>query len=550
MDQPTGSPNQSILDLRLAGSWSGDEPGWSERRVRRWLRYFLVLGIALRLVRYGLKHPLWSDEAFLSFNILNRDFSDLMKPLDYQQVCPLLFLWAEKATSLVLGFSEWSLRLIPTMASIASLFLFRHVAGRLLKGQALVLAVAFLAVAFTPIRHGGEVKPYATDFLVALGLIALAVEWLRNQASSASLWGLAAFGPLAVGLSNPAIFLAASIGLVLALPVLKTRSHNAIVPFVLFGLFSAGTFLWLSRVVNAPQSAKVMDWMKVYWAGAFPPKSLDRLIVWLARTHTSQMFAYPGGGDRGASTLTTVLFLAAIAAYWRRGSKTILALFLVPFAFGLIAASLGRYPYGGSARTMQYVAPAILLMGGLGAAVALARLPRLKWRNRGSHIVLTILLVVGVGMIAWDVVHPYKIVFDQTSRNHARRIWKEESDGAELLCAKTDLQLPLDELAWQGNRAAMYLCNQAIYSKRPWIGPAKRFDLVSESHPLRIVVFRETETDRAVLSCWLSDHGKRFEHRSRRERVINQDAILGKVSFEEVYVIYEFVPRRVGERRS
>ena len=160
-----------------------------------YLRIFIVLGISMRLLRFGLKHPLWSDEAFLTFNLISRDFEQLTHPLDYQQVCPLLFLWAEKAIGQAIGFSEWSLRLLPTIASIASLFLFRHVAGRLLRGLALVIAVAFLAIAFTPIRHAGEIKPYATDFLVALGLIALAVEWLRTPESNGLFMGAGGAGP-------------------------------------------------------------------------------------------------------------------------------------------------------------------------------------------------------------------------------------------------------------------------------------------------------------------------------------------------------------------
>src|SRR6185437_13700660 len=196
-------PPPPTVDLRLAGPWAGAEPGWTDRCVWAWLGAFMALGVALRLVRFGLTYPLWRDEAYLAWNVLDRDFAGLTRPLDYQQVCPLLFLWAEKAVSLALGFNECSLRLLPTAASVASLVLFRHVAGRLLKGVALVAAVAFLAVGYTPIRHGGEVKPYATDFLVALGLIALAVEWLRTPDRTGFLWALAALGPLAVGVSNP-----------------------------------------------------------------------------------------------------------------------------------------------------------------------------------------------------------------------------------------------------------------------------------------------------------------------------------------------------------
>ena len=429
----TTLPN--LGSIQLSGSRTGDEPDWSDDRVETWVRRFLVLGAVMRLVRFGLVYPLWRDEAYVVSNLLDRDFLGLMKPLDYQQVCPLLFLWAEKAIGMVLGYSEWSLRLLSTIASIASLILFRHVAGRLLRGVALIIAVGILAIGYTPIRHGGEIKPYATDFLMALVLIALAVEWLRRPDRTGFLWSLAALGPVAIGISNPSIFVAASMGLVLTIPVLRTRSSRKIAPLVVFGIASGGTFLMLYRWVNASQSASVMEWMRIYWAGAFPPRSFVPMLVWLARVHTSQMFAYPAGGDLGASTLTTTLVLVAITAYLRRGSKTILVLMLMPFALGLLAAFMGRYPYGGSARTMQYVAPAIIMMAGLGAAVLLSRVPRPGWRSRLPPLIMRGLLAIGLAMIAWDVTHPYKLPLDRSARDFARRFWVEESRGAELLCA-------------------------------------------------------------------------------------------------------------------
>jgi hypothetical protein len=357
---------------------------------------------------------------------------------------------------------------------------------------------------------------------------------------------LAALGPPAVGISYPAIFVAASVGLVLAIPVLETRSPRAIAPFALFGIASVATFLVLHRWVAASQSASVMPWMRIYWAGAFPPRSPLPLLGWIARVHTSQMFAYPAGGDLGASTLTTGLVVAAITAYVRRGSKTVLALLLTPFALGLIAASLGRYPYGGSARTMQYVAPAIISMAGLGAAVLLARLPRPGWRERSPRLVLCGLLAIGLGMMGWDATHPYKIPSDQSSRDYARRFWAEESSGAELLCARTDLRLPLDPLGWQGERASLYLCHQAIYSDRHRAKAPPRLDRVSQVHPLRVVVFGEVPRDVPALSRWMGENADRYELRSRRERVLKRGLFRGKASNDDRYVVYEFVPRRVA----
>ena len=56
---------------------------------------------------------------------------------------------------------------------------------------------------------------------------------------------------------------------------------------------------------------------------------------------------------------------------------------------------------------MQYVAPSIIVMAGLGAAVLLARLPRPGWRAAAPGWVLCGLAAVGLGMMAWDVTHPY-----------------------------------------------------------------------------------------------------------------------------------------------
>ena len=270
------------------------------------------------------------------------------------------------------------------------------------------------------------------------------------------------------------------------------------------------------------------------------------LLGWLVRVHTSQMLAYPAGGDHGASTLTTGLVAAAIAAYLRRGSRTVLALLLTPFALGLIAAALGRYPYGGSARTMQYVAPSIILMAGLGAAVLIARLPRARWRKRSPRWALAAMVAVGLGMMAWDVTHPFKHPFFRGSRDLARRIWAEESAGAELLCARADLRLPLDPLRWHADRAVMYRCYQAIYSERHRAQAPPHLNRVSPTHPLRVVVFNETPGDATAVSRWIGANASRYELRARREHILNQKLCLGKRVFSDRYVIYELVPTGAG----
>ena len=95
------------------------------------------LGVLVRLVRYLVVYPIWHDEAFLAVNFLDRGYLDLLRPLDYMQVSPILFLWIELTVVRWLGFCEWSLRLFPAICGLAGVFLFRHVAARLVHGMAL-----------------------------------------------------------------------------------------------------------------------------------------------------------------------------------------------------------------------------------------------------------------------------------------------------------------------------------------------------------------------------------------------------------------------------
>ena len=177
---------------------------------------FIALGIVVRLIRYLLCLPLWPDEAFLAHNYLDRGYLDLTKPLDYIQIAPLLYLWVQETFVKVFGFSEYSLRLYCLLCGIGSLFLFRHLAGRLLQGTAFVVAVATFAVAYPLIRHSAEAKPYGSDVFVTLVLLTLTVEWCRNPRSLGRWVALTLAMPIAELMSYPAVFICGGICVTMA----------------------------------------------------------------------------------------------------------------------------------------------------------------------------------------------------------------------------------------------------------------------------------------------------------------------------------------------
>ena len=84
----------------------------------------LLLGFLWRVTRFAVCFPLWGDEAFVAASLYSRSFADMFGPLEYNQIAPLGFMWAELAASRTLGFSEWALRTPAFVCGLFSLVLF------------------------------------------------------------------------------------------------------------------------------------------------------------------------------------------------------------------------------------------------------------------------------------------------------------------------------------------------------------------------------------------------------------------------------------------
>ena len=85
------------------------------RPSRWWSRIIIAIAataVAWRILRYAL-FPIWGDEAFLAWNLFVRDFAGMFKPLEYNQIAPVGFMWIELAVTRVLGTSDHALRLFP-----------------------------------------------------------------------------------------------------------------------------------------------------------------------------------------------------------------------------------------------------------------------------------------------------------------------------------------------------------------------------------------------------------------------------------------------------
>ncbi len=523
------------------------DASWSSAWVAPATWAFVALGIWLRASRALINSPLWGDESMLAANLIDRGYRELAGPLANRQVCPVLFLWIERAIVDALGFTELTLRLFPMLCGIASVLLFRRLAVRLMSGVPVLLAVAVFAVSGWPIRYSAEVKPYASDLLAALALLSLAVEWWRRTARVAWLWALAASGPLAVSLSYPSVFVAGGVGLALLPTVARDRRAGTWAAYSFFLLGVVSTFgAW--QTMNAAGGADRAFFLE-HWARAFPP--LDgpfALAAWLASTHTGFLFAYPDGGERGASGLTTACFVAAVVVLWRRGRGTVMAMALIPFALGLAAAAVRRYPYGMSNRTMQYLAPAICLLAGLGAASLLASIREPRPRRRIVAGLVVALAVSGLARDAYLLRYPYRLATEDRARSFARWFWVEKSRDADLIRGRIDLGCAFRPEQWEGGHANTYLCLQKIYSPRQARGRPAGPGTVAPARPLRVVFYNESPdpSKDPRYAAWLADISRSHEFRKAETLTITPvDGRPGETS-EAFYLVHEFAPRPQG----
>jgi hypothetical protein len=354
-----------------------------------------VLGAALRLWQYATGATLWADEANMALNVVGRSLGRLLGPLDYRQMAPPGWLLLEKGTVTLLGEGEHALRLVPLLGSLATLPLCWHVARQVLPpGIGRPLALGLVAIGGPFIFFAAQVKPYATDVAIALGLLALALAVRRKGPRGGPVLGLGLAVLLAPWMSYPAILMGAGLVAALGLSAIVERDRTglrALLPVAIAWAASAAATVAWARTTVTPDDVL---YMQRFWARSlmpWPPRSLLDL-GWPAGRLTT---VYAGGGLRYPAP-GVFLALAVLGAWglWRR-ARDIAWLLLGPILATFGAALLRVYPF--APRLVLFLFPAFLLLTAAGVQTlgTLARQGRAGgWRAAGVAAALCAALAV------------------------------------------------------------------------------------------------------------------------------------------------------------
>ena len=313
-----------------------------------------LCGAALRLVQYLHHRSLWFDEALLALNILNRSYSQLIKPLDYNQGAPVGFLLLERLVGMHFGFGEHALRLVPLIAGLGSLLFFYKVAQFILPPKAVWIATGLAAVCPHLIYYASELKQYSTDVLVATALSFVVLTFVSRSPDVTIGVVLAVAGAVAIWISHPAVIvLVGMAGAVLASLLLRHdwRRLTVLLVAIAFWTISFAGFYWISVREIAKNS-----FFYLYWATAFMPHNLTSGATWRwVFEHFLLLFRNPGGMF---SQPAAVCFLCGCVAIFRR-HRELFWMLITPIIFALVLSYLGKYPFEG--RLLLFLAPTLFL---------------------------------------------------------------------------------------------------------------------------------------------------------------------------------------------
>jgi hypothetical protein len=359
--------------------------------VATWLA--VALGIALRCIGYFRRDILWLDEAATARNIVERSLSQLLLvPLDYGQAAPKGFLLLEWLSMRLLGPNELAFRLVPFLSGVASVFLFRAVARRLLSPAAALAAVLFFGVGYWFVLYATDLHPYGLDLALSLAALVLALDVRRDGYPARQVWAIAAFGAVAVWLSNGVVLTLFGLGAALGVLAWRERGLEAAVralaPIALgWGISAAGAVL-VAKHSFFPQAAEFFAW--VWQGGMVPiPRSVDSAL-WLFRAWRSQLSLFHGWNVDNPTWTSLYVCLALIgfvSVLIRRTADAILAGSII--AAYVVVSMTRQYPY--DARFV--LAPLAIFMLGIGESIGV--LAAASWRRlRGVPQALAVALCI------------------------------------------------------------------------------------------------------------------------------------------------------------
>jgi len=318
-------------------------------------------GLMMRLRIYLFNRSLWSDEALLALNIVDKNLQALItEPLDYGQAAPFGFVASARVLCVCFGHYDYILRILPFIASLGTL-IFGGLIARKSFRSSLAQCLFLALISFSPVLlyYSTEFKHYSLDVFITMVCI------YCYMSPKLKWWGCALVGGLGLWFSHPVVFVMAGIGIGLLVDLIRKRDWRKFVPLALLGMFWLISF-GINYAIAAHNYAE-SDYLNDYWRigyAPFPITSLVHLGWYLEGFAELSFLSFLQHSPKGPGFNPTwfflhnlILMMVSLAGFIvmliRRPKYSFVILF--PFIANLIASAFGVYPFRN--RLILYLLP-------------------------------------------------------------------------------------------------------------------------------------------------------------------------------------------------
>jgi|GEM_PF-4546255 len=364
------------------------------------LSWVFLMGVMLRAFVYFQIPAVWLDEASTANKLSLVPLELLIQPgggnYELMHAYPAGFLAVIKWIVSWLGFSEPSLRLFPMICSLLSVYFFRQLSRMILNRPWGLVALVLFSVNPALIYHSVEIKPYASDVMIAvfLALEASRVICGKHPRSLIYYFNLFVFALL---FSFPAVFLIFPWLTVYGVFSVWKRNWNHVMLSAMLlltaGLIQIGYFFVSLQYFF--HDSNLIE----YWDLNYLPISRGFAACWSMLTQNFFEIFQSWGLDPLIPLICLWAGLAGLGFQNRRYA----VLLVLPVLAVLGASALHLYPF--VARTALFLSPFLILLIVFGLQ-GIAGV-RLTAGRAGAVVALTCLLIVPSALTSARMVQPF-----------------------------------------------------------------------------------------------------------------------------------------------
>jgi hypothetical protein len=368
-----------------------------EKNATRIQTVIIAISCIFLIIQYLSNRALWIDESAVALNILNRDYLGLLKPLDYGQLTPLLFLLISKFNFSLVSHSELGLRLFSLLSFIASLLLVKKLISIFFKSYTVqIIVLSLFAFNLSYIYFASEFKQYIVDVFVCLSI--LNVNFKTFKTDNQKYITICALYILAILLSHVAILIIFSMSIYHLFSQWQVKKINRtffishLIFMMVYGLF------YLKFMYHHPLQGALAK----YWQNCFLPINSISAFTLFFKHKFSMIFADFFQFGKWIGAFLMILFTLGIFSTIKKKNYTFFIITILPIITHLVLSALKAYPF--DLRLILYLTPLIIFLIGAGLEFLIVKLKFLEL----STLSLAFLPLIFIGLKTKNGTYPIK----------------------------------------------------------------------------------------------------------------------------------------------